>query len=97
MPSSLQMCPFRSDRGRHGIITTNANSHDKTPAKDPSHLQVRGRNAVWQGYDHDGADYANYELVTIHEAAAINVAEIAEAELADDVPHIGGAVDDATK
>ena len=91
------MCPLRHDRSRNGVIAPNANPKHKTPAEDPGHLEIWGRDAIRQSDAHDNSDHTNDKLIAVNESPTISVSEIAERELPKDVANIGGGVDEAAE
>ena len=91
------MCSLRHDRRRNGVIATDADPKHKTPAKNPSHLEVWGRDTIRQSNAHNDSDHTNDKLIAVHKPPAICVSEIAKRELPQNVTEIGGSIDKAAE
>ena len=92
----IQLRPLRRNRRRDRIVTADTNTENDSPAKDPDHLQFRSGYGIGQTDDHDNANHSDDEFIAIHETSAVDVTQIAEAQLTDDVANVRGAVDETS-
>ena len=97
LPTPVQMCSLRHNRSRNGVITTDTDPKHETPAEDPRHFEVCGRNGIRQSDAHDDSNHTNNKFIAVDEPPTIYVSEIAERELPKDVAEIGGSVNEATE
>lgn len=89
---------FGDNGGGHGIVSTNADAHQDSHAKEIPELVPRGAGHVigqaddeYDTYDHDD------HLFSVDKSPAKGIAHKTKRQLTNDITDIGGGVDGATK
>jgi len=88
-----------SDNGsRHGVVTTNTNTHEDTETeKVPELVASRTRHVIWQRDQEDDTDHGDDKLLAVDEFAAENITEETETNLTNNVTNVGTSVNGTTK
>ena len=89
---------FGDNGGGHGVVSTNADAHQDSHAKQIPELVPRGAtHVVGQADDqYDTHDHDDH-LFSVNKSSAKGIAEKTKRELTNDITDVGGGVDSTTK
>ena len=89
---------FGDNGGGHGVVSTNADAHQHSHAKEiPELVPCRATHVVGQADDeYDTYDHDDH-LFSIDKFSTKGIAHKTKRQLTNDVPDIGGGVDGTTK
>lgn len=76
--SCMKMRSLRYDRGRHRIVSSDADAHQEPKTEDPNHLQCWCRYTVRKTDNQNGADDANNQFLAVHELSAESITKKTE-------------------
>ena len=89
---------FGDNGGGHGVVSTNADTHQDSHAKQIPELVPRGAaHVVGQADDQDDTDDHDDHLFSIDKFSAKGIAKKPKRQLTNDITDVGGGVDGTTK
>lgn len=91
----LHVRTVRNDGSRHGVVTSDTNTHEDTEGGHPDGDAVSAK-VVGSRDDQDDRDNDDDELLSVDGGSTQCVTEETEHELTDDVTDVGGCLEDTT-
>ena len=89
---------FGDNGGGHGVVSTNADAHEHSHAKQiPELVPRRASQVVGQADDQYDAYHHDDHLFSIDKSSAKGIAQKTKRQLTNDITNVGGGVDGTTK
>ena len=89
---------FGDNGGGHGVVSTDADAHQDSHAKEiPELVPRRAGHVVGQADDEYDTDDHDDHLFSVDKSSAKGIAQEAKRQLTNDVTDVGGGVDGTTK